>query len=66
MGLTPTEAQASQHPEDLMTDTIEPKTNVTLPQSNDMGLNSIDLENLIKDRIDNILKNHFIEKFPKA
>ncbi len=48
-----------------MDDAIEPKTNVTLPSSVDMGLNSIDLDNLVKDRIDAIIRSHFVEKYPK-
>lgn len=64
-GLTPEEAHTSQQPTETMNDVIEPKTDVTLPLSNDMGLNSIDLDNLVKDRIDAILRSHFIEKFPK-
>ena len=64
-GLTPEEAHASQQPTEIMNDVIEPKTDVTLPASDNMGLSSMDLDKLIKDRIDSIIKSHFIEKFPK-
>ena len=64
-GLTPEEAHASQEPTEPMIDSIEPKTNTSLPLSDDMGLNSIDIEKLLKDRIDSIIRSHFIDKFPK-
>ncbi|HWY35475.1 MAG TPA: hypothetical protein VNX68_12590 [Nitrosopumilaceae archaeon] len=63
-GLTPEEARLSQEPKESMSDIVEPKTNVTLPASADMGLNSTDLENLIKNRIDAIIIGHF-SKYPK-
>lgn len=64
-GLTPEDAQASQESTQPMDDSIEPMTNATLPLSNDMGLNSVDLEDIIKTRIDSIIMSHFKDKYPK-
>jgi hypothetical protein len=64
-GLTPEDAQASQEPTQPMVDSVEPMTNATLPLSNDMGLNSVDLEDIIKTRIDSIIMSHFKDKYPK-
>jgi len=64
-GLTPEDAMASQEATEPMQDSIEPMSNVTLAPSSDMGLNSIDMENLIKSRIDDIIRSHFLEKYPK-
>ena len=49
-----------------MKDSIEPKIDATLPASDNMGLNSTDLDQLIKDRLDSIIRSHFLEKYPKA
>ncbi len=66
-GLTPEEALASQEPTEPMIDSVEAKTDVTLSSSLDLNPSFIpaDLENFIKDRIDSIIKSHFIEKYPK-
>ena len=64
-GLTPAEAQASQEPTEQMSDTVEPKTDVTLPASIDMGLNVAELEKIVKDRVDSIVKNYF-SQYPKV
>lgn len=64
-GLTPEDAKNSQEVIEPMQDSIEPISNVTLSPSNDMGLNSIDLDNMIKNRIDNLIMSHFLEKYPK-
>jgi hypothetical protein len=64
-GLTPEQAQASQEPIEPMVDIVEPNINATLPASVDMGLNSIDLDSLIKNRIDSIIRSHFVDKYPK-
>jgi len=64
-GMTPEDAKASQEAVEPMQDSIEPISNVTLAPSSDMGLNSIDIENLIKSRIDDIIRGHFLEKYPK-
>ncbi len=66
LGLTPAEAQASQESTEQMKDSIEPKIDATLPASDNMGLNSTDLDQLIKDRLDSIIRSHFLEKYPKA
>lgn len=64
-GLTPEQAQASQEATEPIIDAIEPKSDVTLALSDDMGLKSADIENLLKNRLDDIIKNYFLEKFPK-
>lgn len=64
-GLTPKEAYESQEPAETMIDIVEPKTDVTLPTSNDMGLHNNELDSIIKNRIDAIIQSHFIEKYPK-
>ena len=64
-GLTPEEAQASQEPIEPIVDTIEPKVDVTLAPSQDMGLNSTEIDNMIKTRIEDYIKSHFSDKFPK-
>lgn len=62
-GITPKDALDSQNSTHMI-DSIEPIINTTLVTSNDMGLNSNELDDLIKNRIDSIIKNHF-SKFPK-
>ena len=64
-GLTPEDAMASQEATEPMQDSIEPVSNVTLAPSADMGLNSIDMENLLKSRLDDIIKDYFLQKYPK-
>lgn len=63
-GLSPEEALASQEPTEPMIDAIEPVSNAIMSPSVDMGLKSLDLERLVKDRIDAIMKDYFT-KFPK-
>ena len=58
-GLTPQDAIESQKPVEQMIDTVSPIYNKTLPPSDDMGLKTLDLERLVKDRVDNIIKNYF-------
>ena len=43
-------------------DAIEPVKDVTQPLSNDMGLDAIDMEQMIKDKVEEILKNYFSPK----
>jgi hypothetical protein len=64
-GLTPEDAMASQEATEPMQDSIEPISNVTLAPSTDMGLNSIDMESLLKSRLDDIIKDYFLQKYPK-
>jgi len=63
-GLTPAQAQASQEPKEPMIDIIEPKLDVISPKTVS-DINTLDIESLIKDRIDMMIKNHFIDKYPK-
>ena len=63
-GLTPAQAQASQEPTEPMIDIIEPKLDV-ISTKTAADINTLDIDNLIKDRIDMMIKNHFIDKYPK-
>lgn len=65
-GLTPEQAMASQEPLEPLSDSIPAKTDVTMEPSNDMGLNNVDLEQILKDRIDHLIKDYFLTKFPKV
>lgn len=64
-GLTPEEAQASQEPSETVVDAIEPVADVSLPLSNDMGLKPIELDGIIKKRVEDMMNQYFAEKFPK-
>ena len=55
-------ARMSQIPKEEMIDAIEPVKDVSLPMSDDMGLDTVNAEDLIKKRIDDILKNYLIHK----
>jgi hypothetical protein len=46
----------SQIPTEPMIDAIEPITNVTLPMGSDMGLNTVKTDDIIKSKIDDILR----------
>lgn len=45
-----------------MIDAIEPIKDVTKPLNNDMGLKAVDVQQMLKDKIEEILKGYFINK----
>jgi hypothetical protein len=53
-------AVESQEPKEEMIDAIEPIKDVALPMTDDMGLSTIDVEKLVKDKVMDILKNYII------
>jgi len=65
-GMTPEDAVKSQSAIEQMQDTIEPIVNKILPPSEDMGLkNAINVENMVKERIDKMIKDYFLQIYPK-
>jgi len=65
-GLTPEAAVDSQNATEDMQDTIDPVMDKTLPPAEDMGLvNAVDMEKIVKDRVDAIIKDYFLQKYPK-
>lgn len=64
-GMTPSDAIKSQEPTENMIDAVTPISNAVLPPSTDMGLKTVDIEKIVKDRVDSILRNHYNDTFPK-
>jgi hypothetical protein len=49
----------SQTPTDPMVDSIEPVMDVTMPPSNDMGLQGTDVQKAIENTVEKILRQYF-------
>jgi flagellar motor protein MotB len=64
-GLTPEQAQQSQEAVTPMLDTTEPVTDVTLAPDYMMPPINFDMEKFMQDRIDAMIKNYFVDKYPK-
>ncbi len=56
------QALDSQYPVDPMIDSTEPVMNVTMPMTNDMGLNAIDVQKAVQDKVEDIIKAYFQSK----
>jgi hypothetical protein len=61
-GLTPAQAQKSQEPSEPMSDAMVPVTDVSMPMSSDMGLQTIDAKSIIEKKVEDILRNYFLNQ----
>lgn len=61
-GLTPEQASQSQEATEPMPDAIEPVKDVTLPLSQDMGLDSVDMKTYIDNKVEDILRKYLANK----
>jgi hypothetical protein len=66
-GLTPEDAQKSQEPTEGLKDAIAPVSSAILPAANDMGLlNAVNVEQILKDKLEDIMRNYFLQTYPKV